>query len=63
MASKRARITPESVEGDLKCSLCDQRLKFQGKYSRHLVSSHYTRFQQSLDADDLDAADFKLRFK
>ena len=45
-------ITPESVEGevegDLKCSLCDQRFKFRSKYSRHLESSH-TRFQQ-LDA-------------
>ena len=50
MASKRARITSESVEGDLKCSLCDQRFKFRSKYSRHLQSSHHTRFQQSLDA-------------
>ena len=54
MASKRAR---ESVEGDLKCSLCDQRFKFRSKYSRHLESSLHTRFQQSLDAGDLDAAD------
>ena len=58
MASKRDRITSESVqEGDLKCSLCDQRFKFRSKYSRHLESSHHTRFQQSLDAGDLDAAD------
>ena len=34
--------------------LCDQRFKFRSKYSRHL---HHTRFQQSLDAGDLDAAD------
>ena len=45
----RVRITPESVEGDLKCSLCDQLFKFRSKYSRHLESSHHTRFQQSLD--------------
>ena len=57
MVSKRARITPESVEGDLKCSLCDQRFKFRTKYSRHLESSHHTRFQQSLDVGGLDAAD------